>query len=219
VNGKFETCAVLMFLAGAPLAFAQLPPASKSLSPEVSISVHDYANVPAALLSAAEDKARGIFWQAGLNTVWLNCSRKLEEQKLEPKSCYVADPTHLTLKILPHAVNAQVRNRLEVLGTAYPNEKGTGYFAYVFYDRVQELAQRRKLGHFLLADVIAHEIGHLLLGSNSHADSGIMCAHWNSEELRSIAEGTMSFVAAQSRIMRDRLRARQTGRWDHPPTG
>jgi len=116
-------------------------------------------------------------------------------------------------------VNAQVRNRLEVLGTAYPNEKGTGYFAYVFYDRVQELAQRRKLGHFLLADVIAHEIGHLLPGSNSHAVSGIMCAHWNSEELRSIAEETMSFVAAQSRIMRDRLRARQTGRWDHPPTG
>jgi hypothetical protein len=101
-------------------------------------------------------------------------------------------------------MNAQVRNRIDVLGTAYPNEKGAGYFAYVFYDRIQELAQRRRLGHALLADVMAHEIGHLLLGSTSHSASGIMCAHWNYEELRNVSEGAMAFVPAQSRIMRDR---------------
>lgn len=82
------------------------------------------------------------------------CSPKLEELKLEPKGCYLADTFHLTLKILPQAVNAHVRNRLDVLGTAYPDERGVGIFAYVFYNRVQELAHRRKLGHALLADVI-----------------------------------------------------------------
>jgi hypothetical protein len=86
-------------------------------------------------------------------------------------------------------MNAQVRNRLDVPGTAYPDEKGAGYFAYVFYDRIQELAQRRRLGHALLADVMAHEIGHLLLGSTSHFASGIMCAHWNYEKLRKVSEG------------------------------
>jgi hypothetical protein len=96
---------------------------------------------------------------------------------------------------------------LDVLGTAYPDEKGAGYFAYVFYDRIQELAQRRRLGHALLADVMAHEIGHLLLGSTSHSASGIMCAHWNYEELRKVSEGAMSFIPSQSRIMLDRLRA------------
>jgi hypothetical protein len=58
----------------------------------------------------------------------------------------------------------QVRNRFDVLGLAYPAEKGAGYFAYVFYDRVQELAQQRRLGNALLADVMAHEIGHLFIG-------------------------------------------------------
>ena len=48
--------------------------------------------------------------------------------------------THLTLKILPHAVNAQVRDRIDVLGTAYIDEVGVAYFAYVFYDRVQDIA-------------------------------------------------------------------------------
>ena len=171
-----------------------------------------YADVPAPLLTAAEDQARDIFRRAGLETVWLNCSPKLE--KVEPKTCYFSDTTHLTLKISLHATNAKVRDRLDVLGTAYPDENGVGYLAYVFYDRVQELAQRRMLGHALLADVMAHEIGHLLLGSTSHSPSGIMCAHWNYDELRNVAEGTMTFIPAQSRVMRDRLRVRQSKRMD-----
>jgi hypothetical protein len=205
-------CRLLTFLAVPAFAFAQNPPTITSLSAEVSISVHDYADVPTPLLAAAEDQARGIFRRAGLETVWLNCSPKLE--KVEPRSCYFSDTTHLTLKIIPHAMNPKVRDRIDVLGTAYPNERGTGYFAYVFYDRIQKIAQWRMLGHALLADVMAHEIGHLLLGSESHSASGIMCAHWNYEELRYVAEGVMSFIPAQSKIMQDRLRIRQSEQRD-----
>ena len=169
----------------------------------MTISVHDYADVPSKLLSAAEEQAREIYRRAGLETVWLNCSPKLEN--IEPESCHFSDTTHLTLKISPRALNVQVRDRLDVLGTAYPDDKGVGYFAYVFYDRVQELAERQRLGHRLLADVMAHEIGHLLLGSNSHSLSGIMSAHWNYDQLRNISEGAMWFIPAQSRMMRDRL--------------
>jgi len=100
-------------------------------------------------------------------------------------------------------MNAKLRDRIDVLGTAYPNPQGAGYFAYVFYGRVQELAQRRSLGHALLAEVMAHEIGHLLLGSASLSPSGIMNAHWDYEELRNVSEGAMRLVPAQSKIMRD----------------
>jgi hypothetical protein len=214
MNKISGTCALLTLLALPAFACAQNPPTTTSLSLEVSISVHDYAEVPTPLLAAAEDQAREVFRHAGLETVWLNCSPKLERERLEPRSCYFSDTTHLTLKISPHAMNAQFRKRIDVLGTSYPDEKGAGYFAYVFYDRIQELAQRRRLGYALLADVMAHEIGHLLLGSTSHSASGIMCAHWSYEELRNVAEGAMSFIPAQSRIMRDRLRARQSTRMD-----
>jgi hypothetical protein len=197
-----------MFLAVAPLASAQIPSQSVNpQGPEMTISVHDYADVPSKLLNAAEEQAREIYRRAGLETVWLNCSPKLEN--IEPESCHFSDTTHLTLKISPRALNVQVHDRLDVLGTAYPDDKGVGYFAYVFYDRVQELAERQRLGNWLLADVMAHEIGHLLLGSNSHSVSGIMCAHWNYDQLRNISEGAMWFIPAQSKIMRDRLRDRQ----------
>jgi hypothetical protein len=201
-------CVAPAFLTAASSGFAQSVRPSTPLPPEVSISVHDYAGVSTTLLTAAEDQARETFRRAGLETVWVNCSPKLE--KHEPESCHFADAIHLTLKISPRAMNAQVRDRIDVLGTSYPDEQGAGYFAYVFYDRVQELAERRTLGHALLADVMAHEIGHLLLGSNSHSASGIMCARWDAEQLRNVSEGRMSFAASESRLMRERVLTRQS---------
>jgi hypothetical protein len=194
-------------------AFAQNPPPPSSLSRlEVTISVHDYANVPTSLLAQAEAHASGIFRQAGLETVWLNCGPKVEA--VESKTCYRVDATHLMLKILAHALGAHVRDRNEVLGTALLDEKGVGYYAYAFYDRVRQLADQRSLGYALLGDVLAHEIGHLLLGSNSHSVAGIMCAHWNEKELLNISHGAMWFVSAQSRIMQDRLCKRHSERMD-----
>jgi hypothetical protein len=207
VNKILEISSVLTLLAVAPFASAQVPSSPVvPRGPHLTISVHNYADVSSKLLSAAEEQAREIYRRAGLETVWLNCSPKLE--KTEPESCYFSDTTHLTLKISARAVNAQVRDRLDVLGTAYPDEKGAGYFAYVFYDRVQELASRQRLGYALLTAVMAHEIGHLLLGSNSHSLSGIMCAHWNYDQLRNVGEGSMAFIPFQSKIMQKRLRVR-----------
>ena len=78
MNRIFETCSVLMLLVVVPLASAQIPaapPTPLGLGPKMTISVHDYADVPSKLLSAAEEQAREIYRLAGLETVWLNCSQ------------------------------------------------------------------------------------------------------------------------------------------------
>ena len=211
------TCSALVLLTVAPIAWSQVTTALQvEPEPEMPISVHNYADVPDGLLSAAEGQAKEIFHRAGLETAWLNCAPKLEA--VQPKSCYLSDSSHLTLKINAHVVQAKLKDRLEVLGYAYPDDKGIGWFAYVFYDRIKQLAEREKLGHALLAEVMAHEVGHLLLGSNSHSIAGIMCAHWNSEQLKNIAEGAMNFVPAQSKIMRARVRDVQARRLAQAPT-
>jgi hypothetical protein len=195
-----------MFLAAASVGFSQT---TAIVGPElqVAISVYDYAHVSTGLLTAAEEDARRVFRQAGVETVWATCFPKPE--KAEPDGCSAVDATHLILKILPRAIAASARERSDVLGTAIVDEKGVGFYAYIFYDRVQRIAKERKLGHGLLGDVLAHEIGHLLLGSNSHSVSGIMSAHWYGEELRRISEGAMFFAPSQSRMMRDRVASRQ----------
>jgi len=205
VSRTFETCAALMFLAVASVGFSQTP-AGVGPKPHVTISVYDYAHVSTELLAAAEGAAQRIFRQAGIETIWATCLPKPEIA--ESVGCYTVDANHLTLKILPRAIAAHVRERADVLGTAIVDEKGIGFYAYIFYDRVQRVAKERNLGHALLGDVLAHEIGHLLLGSNSHSVSGIMSAHWYGEELRRISEAAMFFAPSQSRMMRDRVASR-----------
>ena len=203
---EFTICAVLMFLAITSSGFSQNSQTPTLARPELSISVYDYAHVSAEVLAEAEQGARRIFQQAGVETIWVTCLPKPEN--IESNACDSVNMTHLVLKILPHAFSTQVRDRINVLGDALVDEKGVGYYAYAFFDRVQRVAEEHRLCRALLGDVLAHEIGHLLLGSKSHAVSGIMSAHWNGEELRRISEGTMFFSPNQSRLMRDRVASR-----------
>ena len=48
---------------------------------------------------------------------------------------------------------------------------------HIFCDRIATTARRpQRISRIPLGDVIAHEVGHLLLGANSHSRSGIMRA-------------------------------------------
>jgi hypothetical protein len=207
VGKKFKICTVLTFLAITSSGFTQNSQTPTLARVELSISVYDYARVSAEVLAEAEQDARRIFQQAGVETVWVTCRPKTE--KIESHTCDTVNMTHLVLKILPRAFSTQVRDHSSVLGDALVDEKGAGYYSYAFYDRIQRVADDHRLCHTLLGDVMAHEIGHLLLGSKSHAVSGIMSAHWNGEELRRISEGTMFFTPNQSRLMRDRMGSHQ----------
>ncbi len=174
-------------------------------SPQITIAVHDYADVAPLRLAAAQLEARRIFWQAGVETVWVSCSPKLEG--FEPDACSRVDATHLVLKVISDKTNAHMRDRGDVLGNALLAGDGTGYYAYAFQDHIGILEQ--KLGFAVLGYVLTHEIGHLLLGSNSHAVNGIMSPHWNGAELRRISEGTLLFLPGESRILRERLGSRR----------
>ena len=203
MNRQFGICALLTFLFLTSSCFAQDSPATKALGPELHISVQDYANVPTELLAAAELEVHRIFHQAGVEALWRNCSEKLGN--MQPAGCHVVGSTYLVLKVLPHAMSAQVRDRVDVLGTATLDEKGVGFYGYAFYDRIQRMADERRLARRLLGHVLAHEIGHLLLRSNSHSINGIMSGRWAGEESRRISEGAMLFTPLESKVMRDRL--------------
>ena len=52
---------------------------------------------------------------------------------------------------------------------------------------------------------MAHELGHLLLGSNAHSSTGIMRAHWQGEELHRLSRGSLEFTSEQADHMRGKL--------------
>jgi hypothetical protein len=55
--------------------------------------------------------------------------------------------------------------------------------------------------------VIAHELGHLLLGTASHSPTGLMSAVWQDPELQQAARTNLFFTGREGERMRFRFAA------------
>jgi len=92
------------------------------------------------------------------------------------------------------------------MGISFQADDGKGCYADLFYEpmeRLQKSAGTDMAG--LLGHVAAHEIGHLLLGNNSHSAAGIMHARWTPDELASAKAGALVFSEQESLRMKARL--------------
>jgi hypothetical protein len=52
---------------------------------------------------------------------------------------------------------------------------------------------------------MAHELGHLLLGTNSHSPTGLMRADWRTKDLTDMAQGGLVFSNEQAQKMKAEL--------------
>lgn len=196
-----SSCLWLGFLFLLPLSAATASPSSSSTNP-VSVSVYNDAGAPPDVLLQAENIARRIFGQAGVNVRWINCPfvvPDLPDAAICRKAIF---PTYFQQRIVsPHPGLSE-----SSFGVSYLSSEGIGCYSYVFYQRVAD--QRRvneQNAAVLLGHVMAHEIAHLLLGTNSHSGSGIMRAHWYAQELGSANKGELLFTPEQARAMTERL--------------
>jgi hypothetical protein len=194
-------------LLGLMACFGEFPAwAAVGRPPEVfvTVAVHNHAGVPANTLAEAERTASSIFKQAGVDVDWANCDLPAEAGQIV-SSCPVTEfPRHLQLSIARRPKNLTE----SILGVSFLAEDGTGCYSDVFFERVEELHERFhvNLGS-LLGDVVAHEIAHLLLGMNAHADTGIMRPHWNERDLVNASKGHLVFTPAQGQAMREKVSA------------
>ena len=84
-----------------------------------------------------------------------------------------------------------------------------GSLATVYVDRIAELAGvSRVYVPTLLGLAIAHEIGHLLLGTAAHARAGVMRAVWSPEALRRGTGGDWRFTPQDAEALREAARRR-----------
>jgi hypothetical protein len=171
-------------------------------SPHVVVSVYNDAGLSATLLAGAESKAAKIFERAEVEVTWMNCSAP-EVPPSDKGACIRFDwPSHLAMRIVPRSK----RSRKEVFGIAFLSAEGTGCYSTVFLDQAMDLHAGANIDlASILGSVMAHELGHLLLGLNSHASTGIMRARWQPEDLSSVARGSLVFTTEQAELMRGKL--------------
>jgi len=188
------------------------PPVAGSTEPGLTITlrVYNYAHIPPALLSHAEDEATTIFRQAGVEAAWVDCPLSGAELDRFPACQQPMGGADFALRILSAAMTERAPAGGEALGFALPcPEDLAGCYAEVFYQRISDWASGAEISAYqLLGHAMAHEVGHLLLGPNSHSRDGIMRPQWNPDDLRVIARASLRFTPEQT----ERLRAACLGR-------
>jgi hypothetical protein len=168
----------------------------------VTISVYNDAEVPVDVVGRAEGKAGQVFRRAGIAVTWLNCRVPAVSEEASRACREAVFPEHLHLRIVRKSFGLNA----EAMGISFQAEDGSGCYADVFYEPMKQL--RKSDGTdiaSLLGHVAAHEIGHLLLGMNSHSAAGIMHAHWTSEELASVKIGGLVFSEQETLRMKAKL--------------
>jgi hypothetical protein len=193
------TWVALAILAMGLPGFSQQRPADM---PQIALSVYNDARVPERVLAKAQRQATRIFSQAGVKLVWIACSPSRRQGASDPACVNRMGGSHLAVRILPWSSTSGGA----VFGVAFLSPEGHGAYSDVFYDSVEKLHEGWHIDiATLLAHVIAHEVGHLLLGEHAHAEFGIMRPKWQGEELRSIAMGGLLFTPSQIESFKVRL--------------
>ena len=128
---------------------------------EISVFVHDYANLSGRVLQRAESEAGRILGAAGVQVKWVDCPEGREAPPAweEPPSS-----TELVIHLLSASATRRDAGR-DNLGYAVPPESGPfGSYGGVLCDRVARLSSTEVSDSRLLGVAIRHELGHLLLG-------------------------------------------------------
>ena len=145
--------------------------------PAIRLQMDDAADVPEAVLKKSQDEVARIFADAGLVVEWAETA------------------PGITVRIVTSALAYGGRSS-SVMGVAL--RRPSGGTAHVFLKQVQDFA-RTYDGDVstVLAHVIAHEIGHLLLPRMPHSPTGLMKGDWGRALVREAAAGSLTFTDAQ----------------------
>jgi hypothetical protein len=172
---------------------------------EVKVSVFNDAQIDDGRLTRAERVASELFAHAGIQIDWMNCGDPTETDGERAACSEAAYPKHLQVRVREQSLSLKE----STLGLSYLGEGGIGCHADVFYTGIGPIAQEAHLSpETILGLVFAHELGHLLLGTNSHSASGIMRATWQGHEFSAVGKGTLGFTEIQGRKMKARLETR-----------
>ena len=171
----------------------------------IYMRVYNYAEAPDAVLGAAKAEATRIYRQSGIKLEWVDCPCSVEDVPNYPACQSLAGgPAVLQAKILPKSMAKRLGAPRLAFGLAMiPKDGGFAFHSSIFYHRVEALAQGGGVSRaVILGHILAHEIGHLLLGRGSHSGSGIMHVPWDKLQLRRASEGRLHFTSRQGKQIR-----------------
>ena len=180
-----------------------MPAAAAVVDPELGVVIRTYDTSAAVSdLSPALAAAAAILEDAGVGVTWLNCDVVFVLRDDNP--C-LAPLTANELAIRFVRLRPHLAEDVVTLGDSLIDTRlRAGSLATIYVNRVATLAGRCGVDvQTLLARAVAHEIGHLLLGTSAHASSGLMRAAWSRASLRRGRAEDWTFTVRDAHSMRE----------------
>jgi len=176
----------------------------------LKVKLFNYAKVSQRTLSEAKETATAIFRREGIHIEWLDCPISPEEVDQYPACTAVSSPLTPNMKLIDEVMTKGFPRRPGELGFALlDGQTGYGTDSWIFFQKVRDSAEATSSGlRLVLGNAMAHELGHLLLGTGQHTRTGIMRPDWDRESLRRAERGELGFTREQATRMRVRIAAR-----------
>jgi hypothetical protein len=186
-------------------ASAQSPVDPREPHSKMHVRVYDYAGVPPTVLAKAEQQDGMIFLEARVDVAWENLTPTKDPSQGNPVSPHPAGFAGVDLRIVHHFASTTQALRYDSMGFAVGPDTATLSLAWV--EKLASLGIAEE--YQVLGGAMAHEIGHLFLGPNSHSPVGIMRAGWNEDDLKRASQAGLMFTADEATRIRTEVRHRQ----------
>jgi len=144
-----------------------------------------------AVIAHAQAIAAEMLSRVGIATKWYSYRG----------SCLRRPDNPIAIRIVSHVPE---NHHPDALAAARPFD---GIRIEVFYERVKGAVDSGLVPR-LLAHVLVHEITHIIQGTDSHSDFGIMKAHWNTDDYHQMMHAPLGFTEEDLQLIRNGLRSR-----------
>ncbi len=162
----------------------------------VIANVFNEANLGRSVLRPAENGASWLLSSLCVAIRWSHCTEPTASTRAQ---CDVPGGS-IEIHLLPSPLGAAGE---DALGLALVPWQHTA----AYLSRIRETAARNSTAidvPILLGYVMAHEIGHVLLGSNAHASSGVMAGNFTRRDLKAASQRRLRFTAGDRNAARAR---------------
>jgi hypothetical protein len=169
-----------------------------------TIIIRSYNNfgLPASDLAVARQHAQAVLQLAGLSIVWVDCWVADPQPASAPARCQEPVGGDIVLRLLKTSradPSRFVSMGFSLVGTA----DATPFLATVYVNRAESVARGAGIdARRVIGLAIAHEIGHVLLNTSTHAPSGLMRADWSRHELRRTDAAAWHFLDTEAASVR-----------------
>ncbi len=171
----------------------------------ITVSIYNLGDIGPHDLAQAELLATGLFATAGIHSRWTkglvtnSDDLLIDFSAARSLQCTAPlQPTVVRVQILAHAPDGFSSR---ALGFALPCA-ARGMQVTLYADRIESVSRSTPLDFCrVLGYALAHEIGHVLLRSSAHGDSGLMKGVWSRSDWERAAFEIIPFTQDQARSM------------------